>query len=131
MIDKNARVLTQKLEPTDIVEQDLKGAPNAYFIDLNVIGLLESSSDDNILDILCDKIRKGGKIRIQGVDGLEVCRLVYSGGISLEEANRSCFSVSKRLYSVPILKEYFLKKQWKINFVGMSNNKYLIEATRS
>tara|TARA_R110000765_G_scaffold18586_1_gene49529 strand:+ start:45 stop:440 length:396 start_codon:yes stop_codon:yes gene_type:complete len=131
MIDKNARVLTQKLEPTDIVEQDLKGAPNAYFIDLNVIGLLESSSDDNILDILCDKIRKDGKIRIQGVDGLEVCRLVYSGGISLEEANRSCFSVSKRLYSVPILKEYFLKKQWKINFVGMSNNKYLIEATRS
>lgn len=130
MINKNIRLVNEKINDIDFTEQDLKNAPDSFFSEITVMNVLESSDDENILNVVCQKVRKNGKVVLNGVDANELCRNIYYGDTSLSEASKNFFSKSKNLYSAVDLKKYFLENKWKINFVGIKNGLYLVEATR-
>lgn len=128
MISKEIRLVPAKQTETDFTCDDLNQAPNSFFLSISVVDVLETSPESNVIDIVCDKIRKGGKILVNGVDGLEVCRQVYYGQISLPDASESFFRNINNLHSIVTLKQYFLDKGWDIKFAGLDQGRYLIEA---
>lgn len=130
MISKNVRLVNKKINEIDLTEEDLKNAPDGFFNEIAVINVLESSEDKNILDMVCNKVRKNGKVILSGVDALEICRQIYYGDLSLFEASDQFFHIANNLNSASSLKKYFLEKKWKINFVGIKNGIYSLEATR-
>jgi hypothetical protein len=131
MNSKSIRLVPAKRQDSDFLEEDLMKAPDGYFLEINAIDILEASPNVELLDAICQKIRKNGKIILNGVDGMEMCRKVFYGQINLRDAAQQFFGPINNLYSIPSLKEYFLNKKWDIRFAGLQDGRYLIEAVRT
>lgn len=131
MLNKKIRLVTKKENESDVLEEDLDGAPNSFFEEIKVVDVLEVSENDDIIDFLCKKVRIGGKVVLSGVDGLEVCRQVWLGSISLDDVGSQFFRHVRNLFSIVSLREIFLSKNWEVNFSGVKNGRYLVEATRN
>lgn len=130
MINKNITLVSQKRQDSDFTEQDLSNAPDGFFTEIKVLDVLEMSQDAQILDKICSKVRKQGKVIVSGIDGLEMCRKVYYGQMPLNDAAQNFFKHINNLNSIPSLKKYFLEKKWDVAFVGLSDGRYLLEAVR-
>lgn len=130
MLYKSIRLVPVKQNSEDLTESDLAKAPDGFFVEINVIDVLEMSPNKSALNDICNKIRKGGKVVLNGVDGLDMCRKVYYGQVSLQSASSQFFGPVNNLNSIVELKDYFLKKQWSLKFAGLQNGRYLIEAVR-
>jgi hypothetical protein len=130
MIDKRIRLVPAKQRESDLTFADLLEAPDAFFLEINVADVLEVSEDPQTLSTICNKIRKGGKLILTGVDGLDICRQVYFGLMPLHDAAANFFKHASYLYSVGVLKEYFLNMKWDIQFIGLSEGRYLIEVVK-
>ena len=130
MINKTIHLVPHKLQPTDFIEDDLDMSPDGFFTIISATDILENSPSDNILDKLCSKLRMGGFLQLNGIDGLELCRGVYSGNITLIQYSNIIKNV-RRVYSILSLKKYFADKQWKIEFAGLHQNKYNIKVRKA
>ena len=130
MISKNIRLVPSKQQDNDFLQEDLMNAPDGFFMEIKVLDVLESSEDKQLLDKVCNKVRKGGKVVLNGVDGLDMCRKVFYGHIPVGVAADQFFKHIKNLHSVATLKQYFLEKKWDLKFVGLDEGRYLIEAVR-
>lgn len=129
MINKRIELVLKKADENQLTEEDLYDSPSSYFLEIKTDNILELSTRDDILDVICSKVKKGGCVILSGIDLMELCRNSYHGYIDSEKVSRT-ISKMNRGYSVVTLKEFFQNKNWKINFIGIKNSKYLIEATR-
>lgn len=131
MINKNIKLVPQKQDETDFVEADLDKAPDGFFTEIKVVDVLELSDDTNLLDKVCAKIRKDGKVIVNGIDGMDMCRKVFYGAVPLNSASQQFFKHANNLHSIATLKQYFLDKKWDVRFAGLSEGRYLLEAVRT
>jgi len=128
MINRSITVHAVKQQDTDKTEEDLQLAPNAFFVELHALDVLETSARANILEFLCSKISKGGRLIITGLDGLELCRQIFYGETSLGDTD---FKSINRLFSIPNLKQYFMEREgWTVEFAGLQHHRYLIRVKR-
>lgn len=124
------RIVKEKIKPDDFTEEDLIQAPDAFFTEIEALDILETSDNDDILNLLCSKVRKGGKLHLSGFDGMLLCKEVASTRISLQEASNIIKPI-KRFNSLLIIKEYLSANGWKILFAGMNGmNRYLLQVTK-
>jgi len=130
MISKNIRLVPSKQQENDFLQEDLMNAPDGFFLEIKVLDVLETAQDKDLLDKICSKVRKGGKVVLNGVDGLDMCRKVFYGQMPLGMAAEQFFKHVNNLHSVATLKQYFLEKKWDIRFVGLDQGRYLVEAVR-
>jgi len=126
MIEKNIRITNQKQNHNDIDANEILNVPDSFFTEIHVDKILENQSK-NFLNIVCNKVRINGKIRISGIDILDVCRKILYDDYPY---SNEYFSNSKSFYTVLELKEFFETKGWKINFMNVNNSVFNIEATR-
>ena len=131
MIEKKIRLVNFKTESNDFLEKDLAEAPDGFFLEIKVIDVLEKSENDALIDLITSKVRKNGKLIITGIDALELCRKVFYGKVDLKSAAEMYFKHINNMFSVVILKDYFIKKGWDIGFAGITNGRYLIEVSRN
>jgi len=131
VLEKSIRLTNNKEKSTDFNEFDLLNAPDAFFESIYVLDMLEKSDNKNLLDAVCKKIRKGGSLKLDGIDALNICRSVYHGQLSLSQAADAFFREVKSLHSIVSLKEYFIDKGWEVIFIGLNDGRYLVEVTRA
>lgn len=127
MIEKNIRITNQKQNHNDIDANEVFNAPDSFFTEIHVDKILEYQ-EKSFLNIVCSKLRVNGKIRISGIDVLDVCRKILHEDYPY---SNEYFSNSKSFYTILELKEFFEKIGWKINFMNVSNSVFNIEATRN
>jgi hypothetical protein len=126
---KEIRLVNNKHRENDILEEDLAECPDSFFTSIEVVDVLETSSDNEILQEVCSKVRRGGKLTLSGIDGYDLCRKIQYGEIGLEEANQSFFSIANRLNSVLSLKKKFKDMNWSVKFAGLKEGRYLVEVS--
>ena len=127
MIQKNIRITNQKQNHNDINANEVFNVPDSFFTEIYVDKILEYQ-EKSFLNIVCSKLRVNGKIRISGIDILDVCRKILHEDYPY---SNEYLSNSKSFYTVLELKEFFEKIGWKINFMNVNNSVFNIEATRN
>jgi hypothetical protein len=130
MINKSVKIVSNKLSDDDFTETELDLAPDGFFTEIFVLDVLETSPNDDILNKICTKLRKGGVLTLHGIDGLEFCRNVYVGNVDWETISNIIKNLN-RFNSIVNLKSYFANQNWPIKFAGLDNNKYNITVIKS
>ncbi len=129
MISKKINLVIEKVNQSDFTEEDLHNAPDGFFEEIFVSDLIELSKNNSIIDDVIKKVRKNGVVKLNGVDGIEMCRRGYYGEIQIEECSMY-FGAVNRINSVVSIKKYFEKIGWQINFAGVNSGRYFVEAKR-
>jgi len=127
---KEIRLTVIKQTESDLVEAEFFDAPDSFFTSITVQDVLEMSDKLDIIDLVAAKVRKNGTLTLEGIDALDVCRRVHYGVMTLTSAANDFFTKTKNLNSVATLKDYFIKKQWKVNFASLKDGRYLLEVVR-
>jgi len=127
MISKEIVLTAKKSNSNDISEEELLLTPDNYFLKITVLDILEMSDNVNILDFVCSKIRKKGKIILNGIDFLDFSRRCSKGEITNEQAS-SYIRNMNNVNSLASLKDYFANKKWNIQFLGLKDGRYFVEA---
>ncbi len=131
MIDKKIKLVSIKTEESEFTEEDLEKAPDGFFVEIDVVDVLDHTDRSNALGFICSKVRRNGRLRLSGIDGLDLCRNTFYGAIPLDVASQY-FKPLTQLNSIVSLKEYFLNNQeWTVGFTGLKDGRYLVEVTRS
>ena len=130
MISKKIRLVNEKINQSDLNEEELNNAPDGFFEEIFVLDILEYSKNDNIMNDIVKKVRKNGVLKLNGVDAIEMCRRIYYGDIDIEKASSDFFAHINRINSVVSLKKYFQINGWEIKFAGISSGRYFMEAKR-
>ena len=129
MISKKINLVIDKVNQSDFTEEDLQNAPDGFFEEIFVSDLLELSKNNAIIDDVIKKVRKNGIVKLNGVDGIDMCRKSYYGETPIEESSMY-FGAVNRINSVISIKKYFEKIGWQINFAGINSGRYFVEAKR-
>lgn len=129
MLDKKIRVINEKEFDQDLDEYELTDTPDNFFEEINAINILEESKNENAIGLLCSKITNGGKLILNGIDVVQLCGRVFYGKISLEEMTLFCRK-SNNLLSLSKILQYLHDNKWKIDFAGIKECRYIIEATK-
>jgi|GEM_PF-3396931 len=133
MLNKSVSVVVRKSgkDSNEVLIDELKEAPDGYFNQINCIDVLEKE-DSGTIDLICSKVRKNGKLVLVGFDAISLCRMVYKGTVSLEDATENFFKHVKNLNSVLSIKKYFTERSngWSIDFASVKDNRYMVEVTR-
>ncbi|NVM34822.1 MAG: hypothetical protein HWN81_04455 [Candidatus Lokiarchaeota archaeon] len=126
MIENNIRITTNKENHNDITTSELMNIPDSFFTQIYVDNVLGFEEKD-FLNIVCSKLRINGKIRISGIDILDVCVKILHENYPY---SNEYLSKTKSFYTVTELKNFFEEKGWKIEFMNVNNSVFNIEATR-
>ncbi len=129
MISKKINLVIDKVNQSDFNEEDLQNAPDGFFEEIFVSDLLELSKNNAIIEDVIKKVRKNGIVKLNGVDGIDMCRKSYYGETPIEECSMY-FGAVNRINSVISIKKYFEKIGWQINFAGINSGRYFVEAKR-
>lgn len=129
MISKQIRLVVEKINENELTEDDIKLAPDSFFNEITIINLLDVSKNNDLLNIVCNKLKKHGILKINGIDIRSVCRDVYYGKIDLQNAN-TIFRNIKNFNTISKFKDYFLSDKWQINFLGMQEYNYFVEVIK-
>lgn len=121
--------MIDKVNQSDFNEEDLQNAPDGFFEEIFVSDLLELSKNNAIIEDVIKKVRKNGIVKLNGVDGIDMCRKSYYGETPIEECSMY-FGAVNRINSVISIKKYFEKIGWQINFAGINSGRYFVEAKR-
>jgi len=116
-------------EPEHATTNDLMQAPNGYFTNIKVMGLLEESDRADILNLVCSKLRKGGVLTLIGLDCLELSRRTFYGHIPVERFSQM-IATMKRAHSLATLKQAFGNTQWGIRYAGLKEDLYFLEVIK-
>lgn len=129
MLDKKVRIINEKLQESDLNEIDLIDTPDNFFEEINAVDILEQSKNESVLSLLCSKTAIGGKLIINGTDALQLCGRVFYGRMPLKDA---CEYIRKmhQFNSFMSVLEYLMDNKWKINFSGVKECRYIIEAIK-
>tara|TARA_R100001163_G_scaffold1295_2_gene1960 strand:+ start:37892 stop:38284 length:393 start_codon:yes stop_codon:yes gene_type:complete len=129
VISKKINLVIDKVNQSDFNEEDLQNAPDGFFEEIFVSDLLELSKNNAIIEDVIKKVRKNGIVKLNGVDGIDMCRKSYYGETPIEECSMY-FGAVNRINSVISIKKYFEKIGWQINFAGINSGRYFVEAKR-
>jgi hypothetical protein len=128
MIGKKVNLVVEPLEAQDVVVGQLMQAPDGYFEHIKVLDVLEVDPTENLLEAIAVKIKKGGKLTLQGFDGLAFCKKILQDGADELYGKRVVF---QNFYSIGFLKEYFQNNGWKVNFANVNAGRYSIIVERN
>ena len=132
MISKSINlVLGNKVNNSDMLMQDFVQAPDFFFDSINASDVLESQEDEQLLTIMCNKLKSGGMLKISGIDGISLCRKIGNGQVNISELNNLIKSI-KQLNSLITMKKFFIDNKWQISSMIQDSNsiRYTIEATK-
>jgi len=129
MISKKVRIVNSKENDKDMTESELSQVPDGYLTEVFACDVFETSQDENIINTVCNKVRKNGKLTVQGIDCYDLCRSVYQGNLKIEDSS-NYFSNIKRMNSLYSLKSLFTSMNWKILFTSFKNGRYFIEVQK-
>jgi len=129
MLDRKIRVINDKEFDQDLDEMELVDTPDNFFEEINAIDILEQSKNENSIGLLCSKIQNGGKLILNGLDFVQLCGRVFYGRMPLKDMSEYTKGINNFL-SLPIILQYLLDNRWKIDFAGVKECRYLVEATK-
>lgn len=134
IIDKKMRLIpdfyaTSEDSSTEVKEEQLQEVPNGYLEVLEVQDALETSKDDQIIEMVCSKIQSGGRLIMSGVDGHSLAMGVAHGSKRLDEFG-SYIKVANRLNSLSGLSEYFMVRKWEVMSASVSTESYSLEVKK-
>jgi len=130
-MNKEIKLVVKVNDPQkEASEKDFLAAPDSFFTRIVVQDVLELSTNVDILTTVSNKLRKGGTLVVEGVDALDLCRRIYNGSVSLEEASRNFLTRSHNLNAVATLRTFFAKREWPIKFAGLLEGRYFVEVVR-
>ena len=130
MISKKIRLVNQKVDNSDFMENDLSNAPDGFFEEIFVADVLEVSQNENVIEDICKKIKIKGTVKFTGIDAQEICRQVYYGTLPLEQVSQNYFSKITRANSVVSIQNKCKQLGFDIVFAGVESSKYFVEAKR-
>ena len=112
-------------------EAELREMPNSYLELLEIQDVLETSKDDDIITLVCSKIKSGGQLNISGIDGHAFAMNIAHGAKSLQEINREGYiKMINRLHSLSMLREHFMSIQWKIISASVTSEAYNLQVEK-
>ncbi len=129
MINKEIRLVSEKINQNELTEEDFNNVPDSFFNEITVINLLDTSQNNNLLNLVCAKLKRKGTLKINGIDARAVCRDIYYGKIDLQNAS-NIFNKIRNLNTISTFKNYFLSDKWQINFLGTQEYNYFVEVTK-
>lgn len=129
MINKEIRVVEEKVNINDLTEDELNSTPNHFFNEITIVNILDTSQNNNVLQTIINKLKKNGILKINGTDMRAVCRDVHYGRIDLNTAS-SIINKINNFNTISSFKNYFLNDEWKIHFIGLKNYNYFIEVKK-
>ncbi len=127
MIGKNIKLVVERLEQNEVVVSQLMEAPDGYFEHIEVFDVLEIDSTEDLLEKVVSKLKKGGKLSLEGFDGLAFCERVLQEGAEELYGKRVVF---QNFYSIGFLKDHFQKEGHKIIFANVNMGRYKIVIER-
>lgn len=119
--DKNRHTI----EGSDISET-VEGAYN----EIDAYDFLEVSTDENALTLLLARLRKGGKLRIQGIDALKASDSLVSGQLDCRTFSEIVVSNSFKANALNDVIKDIESKGYAIDFAGISGLHYIIEVAK-
>jgi len=81
------------------------------------------------LMLLCSKLRRGGKLKFNGVDSRTLARNLIRGSMDDKQFNDIVYSC-KSLISIPMIKEVIRRSGLKIETLTLNGISYDVTATR-
>jgi len=134
IIDKKMRLIpdfyaTSEDSSTEVKEEQLQEVPNGYLEVLEVQDALETSKDDQIIEMVCSKIQSGGRLIMSGVDGHSLAMGVAHGSKRLDEFG-NYIKVANRLNSLSGLSEYFMVRKWEVMSASVTTESYSLEVKK-
>jgi len=127
MIGKNIKLVIEPVDHNEVVTSQLMTAPDGYFESIEVFDVLEVDSTEDLLENIILKLGRGGKLTLQGFDGLSFCKRILQEGADELYGKQVVF---QNFYSIGFLKESFQKRGWKINFASINSGRYNLEVER-
>jgi hypothetical protein len=134
IIDKKMRLIPDFYAVSDtpnseVKEGQLQEVPNGYLEVLEIQDALETSRDDQIIEMVCSKIQSGGRLIMSGVDGHSLAMGVAHGSKRLDEFGHY-IKVANRLNSLSGLSEYFMLRKWKVVSAFAGHESYNLEVEK-
>ena len=109
---------------------DISETVESAYNEIEAYDFLEVSTDEDPLASLLARLRKGGKLKIQGIDALKASDSLVSGQIDCRAFSEIIVSNSFRANKLNDIIRDIESKGYAIEVAGISGLHYVIEVTK-